>query len=437
MKSIWLKFRFCLILSLILGSFFLQILGFFPKMQVSANINSSQYNAKKKQIDAEINDITSQLATISRSFHDVSGRKNSLKAEVAQVEAEIKTTNELIVRTKNIITQLDVQITENQKKIEKLREEMKKVLKEIQKNKQISPIQSIISSQNFGEAIGRIYALSSAQATAVDLKNSIEANISELELNLAKQEQSKIDLENSKLLLESKQGYLNSLIVTYQGQEDEYAKQIASLKEQQRINEIEATKLQAAWEAEKARLEAERRAAATNPGTGGGGGNGGRNLPPIVPGRCWFEDGGDPGVPAGFFIRPTSGAGLNQNFHCGHDAVDIGGIPGSNLVATAPGVVHNKGSFNVYGYGHWIMLRHILPNGRRIYSLYAHMQSPSSLSVGSSVSRGQVVGNMGCTGLCYGTHLHFMLYSESVESNGIGCQYGSSKCYNPQRFVPL
>ena len=39
--------------------------------------------------------------------------------------------------------------------------------------------------------------------------------------------------------------------------------------------------------------------------------------------------------------------------------------------------------------------------------VYFHMLRPSGLKVGVEVPAGTQVGVMGCTGSCYGTHLHF------------------------------
>jgi murein DD-endopeptidase MepM/ murein hydrolase activator NlpD len=46
------------------------------------------------------------------------------------------------------------------------------------------------------------------------------------------------------------------------------------------------------------------------------------------------------------------------------------------------------------------------PAGDRTY-VYFHMQHRSPLRQGDGVGAGDPVGAMGCTGSCYGTHLHF------------------------------
>ena len=84
-------------------------------------------------------------------------------------------------------------------------------------------------------------------------------------------------------------------------------------------------------------------------------------------------------------------------FHTGLDiAVDYG-IP---VKAAEAGQVVSSGL--MAGYGNVVIIDH----GGALATLYAHM---SSLSVrqGQTVTRGQTVGAIGCTGLCTGPHLHF------------------------------
>lgn len=86
-----------------------------------------------------------------------------------------------------------------------------------------------------------------------------------------------------------------------------------------------------------------------------------------------------------------------------HSAIDIAGTGrGSNVYATNNGVIEIR-SYNS-SYGNYIMINH--NNG--YYSLYAHMSSfNGNFSVGSTVSRGDVIGYVGDTGRASGPHLHY------------------------------
>jgi murein DD-endopeptidase MepM/ murein hydrolase activator NlpD len=54
------------------------------------------------------------------------------------------------------------------------------------------------------------------------------------------------------------------------------------------------------------------------------------------------------------------------------------------------------------GYGNLVVIDH----HNTLATAYGH-QSAIATSVGASVSQGQVIGYVGCTGHCFGPHLHF------------------------------
>jgi murein DD-endopeptidase MepM/ murein hydrolase activator NlpD len=90
-----------------------------------------------------------------------------------------------------------------------------------------------------------------------------------------------------------------------------------------------------------------------------------------------------------------------------HEGIDIGGSTGNGIFASDDGVVVYAG-WNNWGYGYTIVIDH----GNGWQSLYAHL---SQINVGctQSVSQGAVIGAMGCTGNCTGSHLHFEMRSEA------------------------
>jgi murein DD-endopeptidase MepM/ murein hydrolase activator NlpD len=89
-----------------------------------------------------------------------------------------------------------------------------------------------------------------------------------------------------------------------------------------------------------------------------------------------------------------------------HEAIDIGGVIGASIYASDDGVVVYSG-WNDWGYGYVIVVDH----GNGWQTLYAHLSSINA-GCGQSVSQGQVIGAMGCTGNCTGPHLHFEMRNE-------------------------
>jgi murein DD-endopeptidase MepM/ murein hydrolase activator NlpD len=83
-----------------------------------------------------------------------------------------------------------------------------------------------------------------------------------------------------------------------------------------------------------------------------------------------------------------------------HPGIDIGVGSGTPIRAAASGRVSLAGPQG--GYGNYTCIQH----SGSLSTCYAH-QSSIGVSVGQQVRQGQVIGRVGCTGLCFGAHLHF------------------------------
>jgi murein DD-endopeptidase MepM/ murein hydrolase activator NlpD len=83
-----------------------------------------------------------------------------------------------------------------------------------------------------------------------------------------------------------------------------------------------------------------------------------------------------------------------------HAGVDIAVPAGTPIRAAQSGKVILLGWTG--GYGNYTCIAH----GNGLSTCYAH-QSSYATSNGASVSKGQVIGSVGCTGHCFGDHLHF------------------------------
>ena len=94
-----------------------------------------------------------------------------------------------------------------------------------------------------------------------------------------------------------------------------------------------------------------------------------------------------------------------STMHSGIDFTPGAGVP---VEAIADGVVVGSsvadGSWGVH-----VTIEHNI-DGVTFRSAYAHMQSGSmNLSLGDTVTRGQVIGRVGNTGQSHGAHLHFVI----------------------------
>ncbi len=94
--------------------------------------------------------------------------------------------------------------------------------------------------------------------------------------------------------------------------------------------------------------------------------------------------------------------------------IDIGQWQG-NIVAATAGSVFWAGGNPCCSYGKFVVIDS--PDGIR--TLYAHLGS-IGVKQGDKVRQGQVLGRVGCTGACTGTHLHFEVIDRGVRQDPMG-----------------
>src|SRR5215208_305494 len=112
---------------------------------------------------------------------------------------------------------------------------------------------------------------------------------------------------------------------------------------------------------------------------------------------------GDTTPSAAGFIWPVNGpvtSGFGMRWGRMHEGIDIGVPAGTPIHAAASGRVLYSGWMG--GYGNLVAIDH----GRGLSTAYGH-QSSIAVGNGQIVTQGQVIGYVGCTGHCFGDHLHF------------------------------
>ncbi|MET0843649.1 MAG: M23 family metallopeptidase [Mycetocola sp.] len=187
-----------------------------------------------------------------------------------------------------------------------------------------------------------------------------------------------------------------------------------------------AAGVEAARKAEEERKERERAAAAkaladaiaagkNNGGSGGGGGGGGSNASAT---GTYFQPSAQgwwrplPGrVSSSYGPRPIicAGTGCSAPFHSGIDFANNCGTP---MRAVAGGRVSYASYAGGFGY------RVIVDHGGGVQSYYGHMQAGSiRVGVGSQISAGTFVGNVGATGVATGCHADVKIYVNGAHTD--------------------
>lgn len=111
--------------------------------------------------------------------------------------------------------------------------------------------------------------------------------------------------------------------------------------------------------------------------------------------------------------RVTSQFGTRRSYNGSpynsfHGGADFGGLPGSLILAPADGVIVLAEPLNVRGNAV------IIDHGMGVYTGYWH-QSEIYVQVGQRVTRGDVIGAVGSTGLSTGAHLHWEMWVSGVQ----------------------
>lgn len=121
---------------------------------------------------------------------------------------------------------------------------------------------------------------------------------------------------------------------------------------------------------------------------------------------------------SGAMIWPVDGAvvsGFGMRWGRMHEGIDIAASAGTPIrAADAGSVVLVQSDGESGGYGNFTCLDH----GGGLQTCYAHQSSFAVTS--GSVSQGDVIGYVGCTGHCYGDHLHFEVRIGGAPTDPLG-----------------
>ncbi|HCT64408.1 MAG TPA: hypothetical protein DIC60_03910 [Lachnospiraceae bacterium] len=316
----------------------------------------------KEKMNAEIEELDSQLEIAQNDFELVQAQLEEAEAKLKEAKVELAAASEASETQLNIFS---------------------KRVKYIYENGSVGYLKVLLNSQNIGDFLTRMQYVNDIMTydnETLDRLKKYEA-IKKTKTEEITEEKASIEIlvEDQKVknaALSSKISEKEALFNKYQEDESDYKSVLESTEEAS--NEVQKL-INAAVSAQSSSSSGSSSYKANY--TGG-------QLQWPVPGRNYIS--------SGYGNRPRP-IGSGYEFHTGYD---IPAPYGSNIVAAEAGTVITAGY--VRGYGYTVIINH----GNGLTTLYGH-NSSLVVSMGQTVTRGQVIAKAGSTGNSTGNHCHF------------------------------
>lgn len=347
----------------------------------------ADYKSDWEQAEKELAEEKEKYEQIESSKDKAQAQKQSLKNQQSIILDQISQSIEQIQQKELEIANQEQVIAEKQAEIDERWGDFKDRMQAMQVMHDSGAVAMITSAQSLYDLL--TFSTTLQQVSEKDTEVLEEMNQQKAELEAEKQEleQAMAELESAKAALEDKSDQLSANI---QAQDATISKLDADAKAQEQVV------------AEKQKLADEAEAAYEQ----------------------WVQQNASSGsgVCAEGFIWPLPGAGrvttefgadqwVNGVFSSGHKGLDIAIAGGTPIYAAHNGTV--AATTGHWSYGNVVMI----DNGDGVSTLYAHMQSAAIVSVGQTVTQGQVIGYVGSTGNSSGNHLHFEVRVNGVRQN--------------------
>ncbi len=367
---------------------------------------------KQSDIQKKQKETAAQLEKLKADQSQQQAYKEALDTQLANVQEEVRVITERVRLLDSQIKQKESEIVDQQKKIDGQFEELKQYIRAMYLTGEASNLEILLNAENildFSEKLQVVQSISTYEAQLID---GLETALAEIADEKKAIESDRAEVAQAKAELETKEAQVESLVAESQKVLEQLKQQVND--QQKKAEELAAEKAATdkeidEWYAEYYRkLEEERKRQeeeakqnqGNNGSSGGSGSSGAGNINYAGTGSFTWPT---PGV-----TKITSYWGDGRN----HQALDIAGAGayGKAIVASDGGkVIRTNYSGWGGGYGLYVMIDH----GNGYSTMYAHCSSVA-VSVGQTVSKGQVIGYIGSTGDSSGPHLHF-----EVRKNGV------------------
>ncbi|MDQ3935751.1 MAG: peptidoglycan DD-metalloendopeptidase family protein [Actinomycetota bacterium] len=332
---------------------------------------------KEGVLSTDISRYALRIRSLQGEIRSVSRRQSKLEVEVSEKRAELNGIRTRLERARHRLELLRERLIESQRTLADR-------LVAIYKDGEPDILSVVLASTSFGDFLDRtefLDRIADQDHKVITRVRRVKREVTGLTNQLTDLE---VQAEAARNAILSKRNQVLAIKNGIVGRRDELAQVRdgrAAILRRVRTSRHHAEEDLAALERLQARVSAQVRGAGSGPTPAAG---------PIRRG-------------SGRFIWPVNGpvtSPFGQRWGRLHAGIDISAGSGTPIRAAASGRVILLGPTG--GYGNYVCVGH----GGGISTCYAHLSSYST-SGGASVRQGQVIGAVGCTGHCFGDHLHF------------------------------
>ena len=359
---------------------------FLTVILITGNFLSSNFTLAEGDSERELEEVRQKMNVQEEEVTEKRQKVISISEQLKTIQIELEGIN---TEYEDILIRLDVvqqRINKNETELKQIEEDLaskrkllNKRMRDIYKNGQISYIEVLFGAHDFNDFVNRLELLKIVIRKDVVLITEVRLKRNTIMLKKEELQKSYISLEELE-----KEAYAKKVII--EERKDEHEKILNAAVHERDTAERAYRELQ----------ETSRRIENMIRGGNYGSGQGtGVFMWPIT---------GPITSNYGWRTHPIFGT---SRFHSG---LDIGAYYGESVVAADSGVVIYSDWMG--GYGKTVMIDH----GGSLVTLYAH-NSDLVVSVGQSVSKGQLIAYAGSTGYSTGPHVHFEVRVNGTTAN--------------------
>jgi murein DD-endopeptidase MepM/ murein hydrolase activator NlpD len=345
-----------------------------------------QKKAKEGVLTSTITRYNQRIQSLQGEIRGLQDRQNQISASLAQKQAELRATQNQLEKARNRLVKLKVYLGKAQTVLADR-------LVQMYKDGAPDVLTVVLESHGFADMLERTQFLD--RITNQDkqiitrvrvLKAETTQQANELGVLQKRQTAAAQAIEARRNQIVAVKGRLVSSRTDLQGARDGRQAILSRVKSSRQRLEGDLSKMQT-------QVQAQLRAAQQGPSVSAG---------PVRQG-------------SGSMIWPVNGPITSpfcerRAWEACHPGIDIGVPAGTPIRAADSGQVVIAGWTG--GYGNYTCIQHTAS----LSTCYGH-QSAIEVSVGQNVSQGQVIGLVGCTGLCFGDHLHFEVRINGAVTN--------------------